>query len=51
MGLSKRGSEVLHGVIYAMLCRAIERQHRCRVWKETARQGGGCGFALGSKGL
>lgn len=45
-----RGSEVLHGLIYAMLCRAIERQHRWRVWDETAWWGGGCSFALGSEG-
>lgn len=46
----EKGSKVLHGLIYSMLCRAIERQHRWKVWDETARWGRGCGFALRSKG-
>lgn len=50
LGAERQGSEVLYGLIYAMLCRAIERQRRWRVWDETARWGGGCGFALGSEG-
>ncbi len=50
LGAERERERVLHGLIYAMLCRAIERQHRWRVWDETARWGGGCGFALGSEG-
>lgn len=50
LGDERERERVLHGLIYAMLCRAIERQHRWRVWDEIARWGGGCGFALGSEG-
>lgn len=39
-----------HGLIYAILCRAIERQRRWKVRDGTSRRVGGCGFALGSEG-
>lgn len=51
LGVEQERERVLHGLIYAMLCRAIERQHRWWVLDETVRWGGGCDFALGSEGL
>lgn len=44
LGAGREGARSCAVLIYTMLCRAIERQHRWRVWDETAR---GLWFCIG----